>query len=602
MKNVPWILRLINCGYKNRSFTYEERNEEMFLMKMIEWPKPFQARTPFLESTDPSHSHFLILNSQNTFHVGDQLQVMVHMHDFVGHPKQYGGDYLQARIHTPELKAGSVGTVNDYQNGSYKINFTLFWSGKVEVSVTLVYPSEAIQVFERLQVENPDRVYFAGTFRSGNTTEITVCNLCLPDIVPLCNFTDLRTGEPWFCYKPHNLPCSTRISHSIGGYHSNLYNEEYPYFESIAKIMEPILPKGPGYVTVEALSHSAEPAVVRLEMERKVQDQEGKPRDAHGMEPQNPYLQSPQQESTSSVTHFSAVTAVAASVPSEGLQNASGFSGKEKEVMGANLGPCVRGKSLTSPSGFYYKDQWMSTTCNIRHFNTPANITNCLWDKVVHFLGDSTIRQWFEYLIEFLPGLRQFDLGNDKKIGPHLAVDIENNIIVTFRLHGPPLRSTDLSTHEMQYIANELDRMKGGNKTIIAITIWAHLSNYPVEVYIRRLQIIRKSILQLLSRNPDTQVVIKSANVREVEYKSSIFLNDWISFQFDLVLKKMFKGVNVAFVDAWEMTVAHYLPHDIHPQRIIVKNEVDAFLSYVCPCDQVKNAVSGHLQPMFSQA
>lgn len=40
----------------------------------------------------------------------------------------------------------------------------------------------------------------------------------------------------------------------------------------------------------------------------------------------------------------------------------------------------------------------------MRHFNDPDNITECLQGKMVYLFGDSTIRQWFEYLTAFVPG------------------------------------------------------------------------------------------------------------------------------------------------------------------------------------------------------
>ncbi|XP_067897018.1 NXPE family member 3-like isoform X1 [Heterodontus francisci] len=509
-RKLPWTHRLLQCGYQNHSFTPEERSEGTFLMKMIEWPKPPNPAVPFLKSSDPSHVHFVILNSAKTFYVGDQLQVMLRMNDFEGHPKQYGGDYLQARIHTPALKAGSAGTVIDNQNGFYYINFNLSWPGKVEVSVSLVHPSEGVQTLKRLRDERSDRVNFQSTFKYGDTSETTVCNLCLPQSDSLCNFTDLRTGEPWFCYKPQKLPCTARISHARGGYEKvPLIGEESRYFQRGVNIKKPILPSAKGYIMVEP---------------------------------------SPQG-------------AVA-------------------------LGECVRGKPSVSPSGFYYKDQWMSTTCNIRRFDTPAKITDCLRRKKVYMFGDSTIRQWFEYLTKFVPGLKMFDLGNPGNVCPYLAVDLENNIMVECRPHGPPIQLNAFSSQDLRYIANELDEIRGGKNTVIVITLFAHLTTFPVEVYIRRLQNIRRSIVQLLGRNPDTVVVIKTANVRALTQHYSLYHSDWYSYQFDLVMRKMFTGINVAFVDAWEMTLAHYLPHDIHPKQVIVKNEVDVFLSYVCPSEK----------------
>lgn len=154
--------------------------------------------------------------------------------------------------------------------------------------------------------------------------------------------------------------------------------------------------------------------------------------------------------------------------------------------------------------------------------------------------------------------------------------------MVKYHCHGPPIRFY-IETPNLLYIANTLDEIKAGKNTIIAITLWSHFGTFPVEVYIRRIQNIRRSILLLLNRSPDTQIVIKTANVQALTPEGSLYNNNWDSFQLDLVLRKMFKGVNVAFVDAWEMTVAHYLPHELHPQQIIIKNEIDTFLSHACP-------------------
>lgn len=57
-----------------------------------------------------------------------------------------------------------------------------------------------------------------------------------------------------------------------------------------------------------------------------------------------------------------------------------------------------------SPSGYYYEDQWRSRTHWIHNFNKSDDITECLQGKIIHLFGDSTIRQWFEYLTAFVPG------------------------------------------------------------------------------------------------------------------------------------------------------------------------------------------------------
>ena len=60
-----------------------------------------------------------------------------------------------------------------------------------------------------------------------------------------------------------------------------------------------------------------------------------------------------------------------------------------------------------TPSGYYYQSSWRSfggTT--VRQFNDSSSITQCLSGKVIHMYGDSTVRQWFEYLNAFVPGER----------------------------------------------------------------------------------------------------------------------------------------------------------------------------------------------------
>uniref|UniRef100_H0ZTS4 Centrosomal protein 97 n=1 Tax=Taeniopygia guttata TaxID=59729 RepID=H0ZTS4_TAEGU len=492
------------CGYVQQPLSRREQAEQESLLAAIQWPQPPEGRVAFAQSTDPAHSDFVIVKPSRFLRVGDQLEVLVRMKDFQGKPKQYGGDYLQARIHSPGLKAGAAGRIVDCHNGLYKIFFTLLWPGEVKVSVSLVHPSEAIQVLLRLREERPDRVYFKSSFKSGRYSETTECNVCLPAGLPVCNFTDLYTGEPWFCYKPRKLSCASRISHAKGGYLKGLLTqEESLFFQRFIK--RPILSSGPDSVIVKPKAFTDSSSMGRAE------------------------------------------------------------------------------DPTASPSGYYYEDQWRSRTHWIHNFNKSDDITECLQGKVIHLFGDSTIRQWFEYLTAFVPDLVEFNLGSPKNVGPFMSVDLKHNILLKFRCHGPPIRFSTVFSSELRYIANELNSIVGGRNTVVAITIWSHFSTFPVQLYIQRLRNIRRAVLQLLDRSPKTAVVIRTANVQELGPEVSLFNSDWYSFQLDSVMRKMFSGIAVHFVDAWEMSVAHYLPHNLHPSEIIVKNQIDAFLSYVCP-------------------
>ncbi|KAM9846143.1 NXPE family member 3-like [Aulostomus maculatus] len=241
-------------------------------------------------------------------------------------------------------------------------------------------------------------------------------------------------------------------------------------------------------------------------------------------------------------------------------------------------------KSTFEASGYYYQGLWQALDgTTIRQFHTSGTMNQCLEDKTVHLYGDSTIRQWFEYLTSVKHDLKEFDLHSLKQAGPFMALDFANNILLTFRCHGPPIRFHSVPIRELRYIANELDGLSGGENTVVVIGIWSHFSTFTTEVYIHRLQSIRRAVLRLLQRAPATRVILRTANLKALTLTDSLTKSDWYSFQQYRVLRAIFKGLNVHLIDAWEMTLAHHLPHNLHPQPPIIKNMIDVLLSFICP-------------------
>nr|XP_046259539.1 NXPE family member 3 [Scatophagus argus]XP_046259540.1 NXPE family member 3 [Scatophagus argus] len=503
------------CAHLGQKPSLEDELEERYLLDSIIWPEPphRSTQTSLRQTSDPVHSLFTILPTKGgrEWHVGDQLEALVQMHDFQGRPKHYGGDFLLARLHSPQLGAGVAGKVLDHRNGFYSALFPLLWVGSAQVEITLVHSSEAVAVLRRLREERPDRVFFKSLFRLGFLSETTVCNMCLPpDQQPLCNYTDPYTGEPWYCYKPKVLSCDTRINHAKGGYLKHLItNREALLFQSGVNIKVRIHASGPDRINVLP----------------------------------------PRKDKT-------------------------GVESSSIKPQPINL----------ATSGYYYEDLWRPLSgIKVRQFNESSAVTQCLKNKVIYMYGDSTIRQWFEHLIAFVPDLKEFNLHSPKNVGPFMAVDSTHNILLKYRCHGPPIRFSTVMASELRYISNELDGLSGGPNTVVALSIWAHFSTFPVDVYIRRLRHIRRALVRLLDRAPGTTVVIRSANLQALDQEVSLYNSDWFSLQLDEVLRSMFKGLNVLLVDAWEMTLAHHSSHALHPPPAIIKNMIDMFLSYVCP-------------------
>ncbi|XP_032444779.1 NXPE family member 3-like isoform X2 [Xiphophorus hellerii] len=490
----------------------EDALELEFLKNYITWPETPSVPANFClnDTSHPAHSTFTILprDGGGSWHVGDQLEVLIKINDFLGRPKKSGGDVLFARLHNQTVQAGVVGKVFDHRNGSYTAVFSLLWEGSAQVEVTLVHSSEAVTVLERVNLEKPGRIFFQSLFRSGSVTEDANCNVCLkapPE--QLCNFTDTHTGEPWFCYKPKTLKCEHRVTHAFKGFVPHPTGNEAKLFQSGVNLKVSIPSSGSSKITIL------------------------------------PKLKVP------------------------------------NETVPVNMS-AMRG---AGPVGYYYQGVWRALDgTTVRQFNNATAISQCLKGKVLHLYGDSTVRQWFEFLIAKVPDLKKFDLKTPPKTGPLMALDYKNNILLTFRCHGPPLRAPLLPVSQFHFVANELDSVVGGTNTVVIFGVWAHFGVYPVEVYIRRLLSIKRAVVRLLTRAPGTLVIIRTGNPKKLTLYESLTTDDYYALQRDKILRAIFKEVNVRLLDAWEMTQAHYLPHDLHPPQPIIKNMIDVILSHIC--------------------
>ncbi|XP_040202683.1 NXPE family member 3-like [Rana temporaria] len=472
------------------------------LLQMIDWPTPPSTVEHFNFSTSPKKSEYRLWNPQESYKVGEKLQVVITARDHYGHPKEYGGDFFRVKLHNPVLKAGVTGQVNDYGNGSYLATFLLPWPGEAHIHIILFHSSEAVDILKKKRENYPEKVYFKGYFYYNGSGEVVECNLEIKG-KDVCKYRDPVSGDTWQCVRPKKLPCDSWIHHSMGGTRTVTNAQE----DSLLS----------GSVTFQVIKGSIPPIKVN--------------------------------------------------------------SDNSSVALTANLPPCKPGLESPTPSGYYYLNSWVSLTCSARHFPRPADALACLKGKDIHMFGDSTLRQWFEYLEMFIPSLKRIDLHGTYKSGPLLAVEPNAGVALRMRAHGLPLRTSKTMVADLHYESADLSRIGGGPQTVIVITLFAHFTTYPVMVYLERLERVRQAVESLLSRSPQTTVIIKSANTGS----SAVHISDWLFLQLDILLRATFKRMAVTIIDVWDMTSCHYLPNNLHPGPEVIRNEVDLFLSYICP-------------------
>lgn len=140
----------------------KEAYEERLLLKSIAWPEtpPLPFPPSLSKTSDPFHSTFTILSGREggQWQKGDNLEVLIQIYDFHGHPKKSGGDVLLARLHNPALGAGVAGQVVDHLNGSYSTVFYLPWEGNAEVEVILkqIFKVQLVRASQLTHSESAD--------------------------------------------------------------------------------------------------------------------------------------------------------------------------------------------------------------------------------------------------------------------------------------------------------------------------------------------------------------------------------------------------------------------------------------------------------------
>ncbi|KAM9079892.1 NXPE family member 4-like [Megaptera novaeangliae] len=108
---------------------------------------------------------------------------------------------------SPALKAGASGKVTDFNNGTYLVSFTLFWGGRVSLSLLLIHPSEGVSALWRARNQGYDRMIFTGQFARGTSHVNTDCALILNSSAEL--YLIVHVTDAW----DKTIACGTENIH-----------------------------------------------------------------------------------------------------------------------------------------------------------------------------------------------------------------------------------------------------------------------------------------------------------------------------------------------------------------------------------------------------
>uniref|UniRef100_H2ZBR4 NXPE C-terminal domain-containing protein n=1 Tax=Ciona savignyi TaxID=51511 RepID=H2ZBR4_CIOSA len=440
----------------------------------------------------------------------DKLQVNIVARNHRGEQKRYGGDYFRVLLKTDKDTTSVIADITDNLDGTYTAILPLHFSGKARLKVIMIHPSEAIDLLRRVtSTKWSPGLFFSARFKEKNYEENTECNIWLPSMhdEPLyCNFSNTKTGEPWYCEKPKKLGCDAFISYGMGR------NFDGAHFLVKSGLFERNL---------------------------NLRVQIGKPAEI--------------------------VIVPGGDVYNRPLCTAS---------KAGNLPP--------RPAGYFLHDVWHSTHCATRFFLDGPSHVNCLQNKFIYLFGDSTIRQWYSYYVPLVSS----KIKTPTVWEPRTAVNEYKNLSIHFAAHGMPLQNGG-GRESVPYIADSIDAVQGGPDTVVAFTIGFHLLLYDPSVYVRRLITIREAIGRLLNRSPETIVIFKGLNFYQMDdmFNNQCCLSEWLALRLETIARAIFKEERrMVVLDTWDMTASHYsIPDGLHPTNQIIENEIQLFLSFVCP-------------------
>ncbi|XP_019622109.1 PREDICTED: NXPE family member 3-like [Branchiostoma belcheri] len=241
---------------------------------------------------------------------------------------------------------------------------------------------------------------------------------------------------------------------------------------------------------------------------------------------------------------------------------------------------CMPGLPAPVPSGYYRNGRWVSRVCQGPRLTNASDWKKCLQNSALDFLGDSTTRQWFYYTAKYMQmAVRNSPYFLSATAGPIYAEEKQWNITSRYQSHGPPINTfLWVNASILSNLVRIIDEIDEPNH-IVVVTVGFHFNSHPLVDYVRRVRTVRSALLRLLRRQQNTTLVIKPTNTA-----ASHILNvdDWFSFQMYLIIKEMFSGLPVVFVDTWEMTDCQFPKDTTHPADEVIQEEILYLLSYVC--------------------
>ena len=248
-----------------------------------------------------------------------------------------------------------------------------------------------------------------------------------------------------------------------------------------------------------------------------------------------------------------------------------------------------RYKEHSLSSGFWNKSTWVSLSWENKQFRDSDSVGQCIRNKHVYIMGDSTMHLLFMALCKQLNVSSMIENFGDKYAVPSsvpTSIYVEDyNATLFFVFHqmrnGAP-RYFNISIFE----AVVLDRLHSTEcNYIVGLGFGIHFLQWSKYAFEDRLSHIVAAVNRLRSRCPDVPVFVKGPHMsgaNQFELNKAISRSDYIAKEIVDLMKKEFSRINVIFVDTWDLNLSFPSAPMIHMPEAAYRQELFLSLSQVC--------------------
>ncbi|XP_077865998.1 NXPE family member 4-like [Saccoglossus kowalevskii] len=445
---------------------------------------------------------------------GEIIHVVIDAYDMYGEKRHIGGDFFCGVMYNTKLNKRTSGKVVDFRNGTYSAYFYAGWHGYANITITLWHTREAKRWIDTVYRPNEHHVDWLGHFKMGDRLEKSLCHV-------------IRDGV-W------KNKCEYRNEHALG---NTVFICDRPA----------TLPCDSLHVVYSVRQSLGEHVDDVLQPEQKFMFE-------------RPYLATDVFGSPMGV-HI------------EGNCNSKG----NKDVLNSRP-PCQPRLPVYVESNGWWDDHtsWTSLVCRTSHW-TNDTIPECLTNKTVYLLGDSTLRQWHECLTVMM----QQNVTNNST--NRFFSDTRYNITLEFIFHAIMIGSHVVNFRDQHFETDVIDSIQQCN-VVIVLSLSYHFATWSKESYLERLLCVQRAIQRLQLRCPGVDVIVKSSHPRDHNtVQSHIHSSDWTLFNMNRISREIFERIGVGFIDVWDMSQSHVAQNNVHmPIESVIRQQIDIFLSFIC--------------------